>query len=316
VDGFISQSQSTAAPGEQEVPPKDLNGLLDLYCQAAPKEFFQQLEKELGVASRRRIFGLPLVMWLMMVQRLDRKATLSTAVLQVVQNRPAVLLSEHKRLRDGTVSAHTGAYSDARQKMPLEAAERVADRVLEHLAQAARRPALPGWDRRVFILDGTTVELPHTPALLKAYPPAQNQHGESHWPVMRVLVAQELTTALAERPCWGPMYGSQAVSEQALTERILERLPPLSVLMGDINFGVFSVAFAATRRGHDVLFRLQPNRAGVVGRGLPLQPGTDREVVWRPSAHERKQYLLNNSGNVEGRREGGAGNPTGTLQHF
>jgi len=28
------------------------------------------------------------------------------------------------------------------------------------------------------------------------------------------------------------------------------------------------------------------------------------------------QYLLNNSGNVEGRREGGAGNPTGTLQHF
>jgi len=27
-------------------------------------------------------------------------------------------------------------------------------------------------------------------------------------------------------------------------------------------------------------------------------------------------YLLNNSGNVEGRREGGAGNPTGTLQHF
>lgn len=290
MDGFISQSQSTAAPGEQEVPPKDLNGLLDLYCQAAPKEFFQQLEKELGVASRRRIFGLPLVMWLMMVQRLDRKATLSTAVLQVVQNRPAVLLSEHKRLRDGTVSAHTGAYSDARQKMPLEAAERVADRVLEHLAQAARRPALPGWDRRVFILDGTTVELPHTPALLKAYPPAQNQHGESHWPVMRVLVAQELTTALAERPCWGPMYGSQAVSEQALTERILERLPPLSVLMGDINFGVFSVAFAATRRGHDVLFRLQPNRAGVVGRGLPLQPGTDREVVWRPSAHERKQH--------------------------
>jgi len=28
------------------------------------------------------------------------------------------------------------------------------------------------------------------------------------------------------------------------------------------------------------------------------------------------RYLLNNSGNVEVRREGGAGNPTGTLQHF
>jgi len=28
------------------------------------------------------------------------------------------------------------------------------------------------------------------------------------------------------------------------------------------------------------------------------------------------EYLLNNSGNAAGRREAGAGNPTGTLQHF
>ena len=93
---------------------------MDLYRQAAPEEFFQQLEKELGLPSRQRIFNLPLVIWLMMVQYLDRKATLSTAVQQVVQMRPSVLLSNHKRLREGTVSAHTGAYSDARQRMPLD----------------------------------------------------------------------------------------------------------------------------------------------------------------------------------------------------
>jgi 5-methyltetrahydropteroyltriglutamate--homocysteine methyltransferase len=39
--------------------------------------------------------------------------------------------------------------------------------------------------------------------------------------------------------------------------------PDHSVLMGDINFGVFSVAWAASRRGHDVLLRLQPARAAV-----------------------------------------------------
>jgi hypothetical protein len=105
-----------------------------------------------------------------------------------------------------------------------------------------------------------------------------------------MLVAQELTTALAERPCWGPMYGPQAVSEQALTERLLDRFPHPSVLLGDINFGVFSVAFAAARRGHDVLLRLQPNRAGVVGRGLSLQSGLDQQVCWCPSAYERKHH--------------------------
>jgi hypothetical protein len=86
------------------------------------------------------------------------------------------------------------------------------------------------------------------------------------------------------------VYGPKAVSEQALTEQILDRLPHHSVLMGDINFGVFSVAFAATRRGHDVLLRLQPNRAGVVGRGLSLQSGLDQQVCWCPSAYERKQH--------------------------
>ena len=258
---------------------------MDLYGEAVPEEFYRQLEKELNLPARRRIFDLPLVVWLMISQRLNAKATLSTAVQQVAQKQVPGLLSEHKRIREGTVRCHTGAYSDARQAMPVEAAERVADRVLQHLLQK-RRPALPGWDRRVFMLDGTSLEMPHTAELVEAYPP----HPKSHWPVLLMLVAQDLTTGLAERPCWGPMYGPQPVSEQALTERLIDRLPDHSVLMGDINFGVFSVAYAATQRGHDVLLRLQPNRAGVVGRGLLLQSGLDQQVCWRPSAYERKQH--------------------------
>ena len=238
----------------------------------------------------------------MMVQRWDAKATLSTAVQQVVQKRPAELLPDHKRIREGTVSAHTGAYSDARQAMPVEVANRVADRIGEHLLASTGREALAGWNRRVFILDGSSVELPHTPELAEAYPPATNQHGEAHWPVVRLLVAQELTSGLAQRPCWGPMYGPEAVSEQALTEQILDRLPDASVLMGDINFGVFSVAFAATQHRHDVLLRMKEDRAAALGRGLSLSPGTDQRVCWRPSAYERRQHpALPADACVEGR---------------
>jgi hypothetical protein len=263
----------------------DLSGILDLYGEAVPGPFFEHLERDLGRPVRQRVFTLALVTWLMISQRLDPKATLSTAVQQVAQRQPQALLSKHKRILEGTVSCHTGAYSDARQAMPVVVAEKVADRVLDYLTQS-RREALPQWDRRVFILDGSCLEMPHTAELVEAYPP----DPKSHWPVLRILVAQELTTALAERPCWGPVYGPKAVSEQALTERILDRLPHHSVLMGDINFGVFSVAFAATRRGHDVLLRLQPNRAGAVGRGLSLQSGLDQQVCWCPSAYERKQH--------------------------
>lgn len=263
----------------------DLSGVLDLYGEAVPEHFFEQLERDLGLPVRQRVFTLALVTWLMISQRLHPKATLSTAVQQVVQQQPQALLSKHKRILEGTVSCHTGAYSDARQAVPVVVAEKVADRVLDHLTEN-RREALPGWHRRVFILDGSSLEMPHTAELVEAYPP----HPKSHWPVLLMLVAQELTTALAERPCWGPMYGPGAVSEQALTEQLLDRLPQDSVLMGDINFGVFSVAFAATRQGHDVLLRLQPNRAGAVGRGLSLQSGLDRQVCWCPSAYERQRH--------------------------
>src|SRR2546426_5591190 len=40
-----------------------------------------------------------------------------------------------------------------------------------------------------------------------------------------------LHDALPIWPCWGPMYGPQAVSEQALTEQILDRLPDRSVFI-------------------------------------------------------------------------------------
>src|ERR1035438_7314224 len=49
--------------------------------------------------------------------------------------------------------------SDARQAMPLAVAEKVADRLMDHLMQHPRQ-ALPGWDRRVFILDGSSLEMP------------------------------------------------------------------------------------------------------------------------------------------------------------
>lgn len=272
------------------MPDNVPSGILDLYGEAVPDQFFQQIEKALGLPARRRIFSLPLVVWLMISQRLYPKATLSVAVQQVVQRRPRALLSDHKRIREGTVSCHTGAYSDARQAMPVVVAEKVADRVLDHL-MPTRREALPGWKRQVFILDGSTLELPHTPELVKSYPPASNQHGTSHWPVLQVLVAQELTTGLAGRPCWGPMYGPKAVGEQSLTEQILDRLPDDAVVMGDINFGVFSVAFAIARRHRDMLLRLKADRAGIIGQdGPPLTSGTDRQVCWRPSRHERNKH--------------------------
>ena len=271
------------------MPGTDRSGLLDLFVNALPESFFAQLHEEFKIPVRVRIFTLPLVMWLMISQRLDPKGTLSSAVQQVVQRRPRVLLSDHKRIREDKVSCSTTAYCDARHELPLKLIEKVADRVVDQLT-LHRPQALPDWDRRVLVLDGTAVEAQHTPELVEAYPPAPNQYGASHWTVLKMVVADELTTGLIERPCWGPMYGPKPVSEQALAERIMSQLPAASVVMADINFGVFSVAYSTGQEGHDSLFRLQQRRALAMGRGLPMRPGTDAPFCWRPSRADRKSH--------------------------
>jgi len=133
-----------------------------------------------------------------------------------------------------------------------------------------------------YILDGSGLELEASPSLCKAFPPAENQHGRAHWPVLRMVVAHEVETGLAEPPQWGPMYGAAAVSEQQLTEKVIEALEPGSIVIGDRNFGVFSVAWQAQQRALDVVIRLTDNRACKVAGG-PIVLEGEQTVCWTPS---------------------------------
>lgn len=133
------------------------------------------------------------------------------------------------------------------------------------------------------------MRLAHTPTLCRSYPPGSNQHGESHFPLLRVLVAHELETGLALRPEFGPMQGPDAVSEQQLLEGAIGRLPGGSIVIGDANLGVFSVAYTAGPSEHPVLLRLTPVRARCLAGGT-LRDGIDREVVWNPSRWDRRRH--------------------------
>jgi hypothetical protein len=133
------------------------------------------------------------------------------------------------------------------------------DHVFEQLA-AELRPAGEA-EFPAYFVDGTSVRTAHSDALYEAFPPGSNQHREAHWPLLRMLVAHDLHTGLAMRPEWGPMNGPQAVSEQGLLEQAIDRLPAKSILVGDANFGIFSVAWAADRRSHPVILRLTTARA-------------------------------------------------------
>ena len=260
--------------------------LFGLFGKALPPQFFDELRQRLGLPARG-IYSLAVVVWLMMWQRLDGRGTLAEAVQQVAQGALGDMLPPEKRVREQRVSSNTGALSRARKRLPLQVVEETCDQIFAHLMKPVEAATLL---ENLFLIDGSSMRLAHTASLVEAYPLGSNQHGGAHWPVIRVLVAHHLGSGLAARPCWGPMHGTEAVSEQGLVEQMMARLPAGATLMADRNFAVFSVAWNAQQHQYSVLFRITEERARrIAGQVLP-PAGRERPIEWRPSRDDRRAH--------------------------
>lgn len=283
------KSKGTRSGGgdvETGIQPGRLTGAFERYRRAIPERRVLQMLHGHAAFSREGPLSAWVVIWLMIFQRLDAKGTLSAAVRQLLTGGVRAFVRRPKGEPVEPLSANTSAYSQARSKLPLALIEKVSDMIFESLQEQLR--SLPGLELPMFLLDGTSIQLQHSRELLEKWPAARNQHGSSHWSVIRVVVAHDVISGLAIRPCWGAMDGSAAVSEQGLTKEIMGRLPAGCAVLGDRNFGVFSMAWHAREQNHPCLFRLTELRAQKLnGRTLPLA-GTDREILWVPSREDRR----------------------------
>lgn len=259
--------------------------MLSLYSQIAPGQLFRQLQRNLGMNVHDGIYTPRVLIWMMLGERLDARGTVACSVEHLAEGRLNCLLSECKRARTRRISLATGGYCQARRHLPMMLIERTMETLLQTLRQTLQA-RLGQADTSIYVVDGTSIRL-RDANLADTYPPARNQHRPSHWPLMRMVVVQDVATGLAERPCWGPQNGPEAVSEQALADRALAALPTGSVVIGDRNFGVFSIAYACHLRGHPVIVRLTDKRAKALV-GTIAAEGT-YPVEWRPSKFERRK---------------------------
>jgi hypothetical protein len=258
----------------------DWSSLLELYQRTVCCGVLQYLERQTGRRSKRGVYSAAVVMWLMMLQRLQGRGTLAGAVQLLLEGAAQPLVTRCRRVRRKRISCRTGGYCQARQKLPTLLCKQVSQQIVERLREVLQAGE-PSGTTNVFVLDGSSLELEHTPALVGLYPPAHNQHGRGHWPILRVVVLHDVDSGLAQQPCWGPMFGPQAVSEQELAEKAMDSLPAQSVVVGDRNFGIFSIAYAARQRGLQVLIRLTKVRAEKL-TGSISQPGA-YPLSWKAS---------------------------------
>jgi len=271
---------------DDSAKPERLIGVFERYQQAVTEVRIAEMLKGQSAFSRKGPYSARLVTWMMIRQRLHPKGTLSVGVRELLSSPAEAFVQLTGKDPAVGLSANTSAYSQARSRVTLDLVEQVADLIFDSLLAQSRTVA--SWDTPMFLLDGSSVLLSHNAELAAAYPPQPNQHGESHWPIMRVVAAHDVVSGWAVRMGYGPMNGPQAVSEQGLAKEMMRRLPAGCGVMGDRNFGVFSMAYHAHEQNHPCLFRLMEVRARKMNGGVTPNSKTDRAIQWMSSREDRR----------------------------
>jgi hypothetical protein len=239
---------------------------------------------EEGVSFRRSQFTPLVTLWTFLGQVLSPDHSCREAVAHLI----AFLVGQGKR----HCAPHSGAYCEARQRLPQTVPARLVRRSGDQLharvplgkSQVAGRP--------VYVIDGTTVSMPDTAANQSAYPQPRTQRPGLGFPIARLVVLFSLASGAVVDMALGK-YKGKGTGETSLFRQLLARLQPESVLLGDRHFCTYwNLALLLNRDVHS-LFRLHQMRKADPRRGFRL--GTnDRLVTWprpeRPSWMTRQEY--------------------------
>ena len=250
----------------------------------------------LGWRGGGGLFSAALTMWLVVRQRILGGCSLESAWTWCTPAEALRLSPNSARARSGQLSARPSGFEYARHSIPLDMVKEAA----LHLTHEAK--ALIGSNGpSILLLDGSTLTPAHSPGLASEFPPAVNQHGESHWPVVLTVVAHDLATGLATIPEWGAMYGPNSVSELDLALRLVSRLPEDCMVVADRGFGIFRMAWELRHRRF--LLRVTDSRTKPrLGPESDLGVESDQIITWKPSRHDLKKHPeLPNDSSVTGR---------------
>jgi hypothetical protein len=278
---------------------KLLQPLEQLFRELIGDWLTEQYPQAVNVKSAAMVFPDAVTAWLMISQKTIKSDTLSGAVgyLRKLDNETGVgqWLRNSKRYRLMDFSLYPGGFSQARARLPLSMVEDLV-RELTERAEAEHVSQAQLYGRQFYVLDGTQLNLQNSAAIRKVFASTSNQLGKQR-PVARVVVAHNVVTAIA----LAPEIASTAESEQALAARVMQRMKRGSVVIGDRNFGVFSIAWAARQQRMYSIVRLQEVRAlRLLGKQEIGQDG-DYEVRWVPTEKERKKHALPEDAVVDGR---------------
>jgi Transposase DDE domain len=231
-----------------------------------------------------RIYSPLVTLWVFLGQVLSQDHSCRAAVARLIAHR----VSRGCR----PCSAETGAYCQARKRLPEEFFAEVARKAGQSLDNSAKKEWL--WkQRRVLAYDGSTVSMPDTPENQQAYPQPPQQEPGLGFPLARMAAFFSLScgAVLDLAICSNAGKGH---SELGMLHQLWGLLRPGDIMLADRYMCSWHEIFRLKQRGVDSVTRLHHCRRADFRRGRRLGKG-DHEVCWpRPymrslSGHAQKQ---------------------------
>jgi len=181
------------------------------------------------------------------------------------------------------VSEDTGAYCQARARLPIDILARLRGAVAAHAEKAGQL-----WmGFCVKVIDGTGMSMPDTPKNQRAYPQSREQKPGCGFPSMKVVGVFSLATGAL----LAYAKGNKHQHELSLLHRLLDQFKPGDLALADRGFSCYTLLALLWTKKVAALFRLHHARAGDLRKGKRLGKN-DRLVQWRkPQNGERRRYL-------------------------
>jgi len=217
-----------------------------------PREVVAALAAEHAGRGRRRVFDLYQVLWAGVDQALGGQLSQSAVVsrLAAASGQP--------------LDRDSGALCRARQRCPAGLARAAAQEV-------SRRAQQPG--PRVWLLDGSSVVLPDSPANQARYPQSPSQQPGLGQPQMRFVALVDLASGCLGHLALGTLYDHDAKLGRALWDVVA----PGDLVIADRGFASYGLLAGAARRGFRVIVRQHQRRLNSVALEGEMD---DREETW------------------------------------
>jgi hypothetical protein len=232
-----------------------------------------QALKALDVVWLDRIYSPLVTLWVFLGQVLSQDHSCRAAVARLIA---------HRAFRgQRPCSAETGAYCQARKRLPEEFFSEVARQTGGALDKSAKESWL--WKRRrVLAYDGSTVSMPDTKENQQAYPQPPQQQPGLGFPLARIAAFFSLScgAVLDLAIC---SYSGKGHSELGMLHKLWNLLRPGDIVLTDRYMCAWHEIYLLGQRGIDSVTRLHHYRTADFRRGKRLGRG-DHIVEW-PKPH-------------------------------